>query len=154
MALTVGDKVPNFKLPTDGGGELSLADLKGTKTVLYFYPKDDTSGCTQEAKDFTALAKDFAKAKTRIVGISKDPPKKHDKFKDKYGIPYTLIADEETSLCQAFGVWAKKKLYGREYMGIARSTFLVDDKGKIRAAWPKVKVAGHAEEVLAAAKGL
>lgn len=154
MALTVGDKVPNFKLPTDGGGELSLADLKGGKTVLYFYPKDDTTGCTQEAKDFTALAKDFAKAKTRIVGISKDPAKKHDKFKDKYGIPFTLIADEETSLCQAFGVWVKKKLYGREYMGIARSTFLVDDKGNIRAAWPKVKIAGHAEEVLEEAKKL
>ena len=154
MALGIGDKVPNFKLPTDGGGQLALADLKGGKTVLYFYPKDDTSGCTQEAKDFTALAKDFAKAKTRIVGVSKDPPKKHDKFKEKYGIPYTLISDEETSLCQAFGIWVQKTLYGRKYMGIERSTFLIDDKGKIRKVWRKVKVKGHAADVLSSLKGL
>jgi peroxiredoxin Q/BCP len=154
MALGIGDKVPNFKLPTDGGGTLSPADLKGTKWVLYFYPKDDTSGCTQEAKDFTARAKDFAAAETRIVGISKDPAKKHDKFKDKYAIPYTLIADEEKELCRAFGVWVEKTLYGRKYMGIERSTFLIDGTGKIRAAWPKVKIAGHADAVLDAARKL
>ena len=150
MALAVGDKVPDFELPTDGGGSLSKKDLLGQKVVLYFYPKDDTSGCTKEAQDFTALTKKFEKSGARIVGVSKDSVKKHDKFKEKYGIPYTLISDEETSLCQTFGVWVEKSMYGRKYMGIERATFLIDEKGVIREIWRKVKVPGHADAVLEA----
>ena len=138
MALAVGDKVPDFELPTDGGGSLSKKDLLGQKVVLYFYPKDDTSGCTKEAQDFTALTKKFEKSGA------------HDKFKEKYGIPYTLISDEETSLCQTFGVWVEKSMYGRKYMGIERATFLIDEKGVIREIWRKVKVPGHADAVLEA----
>lgn len=152
--LDVGDKAPNFSLPTDGGGTLSLKDLKGKVTVLYFYPKDSTPGCTTEAQDFRDLAKDFEKAGARVVGVSKDSVKRHDNFKEKQALPFALISDEGGTLCEDFGVWQLKKNYGREYMGIVRATFVVDAKGKIVHVWPKVKVKGHAAEVLEAVRGL
>lgn len=152
--LDVGDKAPNFSLPTDGGGMLSLKDLKGGITVLYFYPKDSTPGCTTEAQDFRDLAKDFEKSGARIVGVSKDSVKRHDNFKAKQSLTFPLISDEDGVLCEAFGVWQLKKNYGREYMGIVRATFVIDTKGKIAHVWPKVKVKGHAAEVLEVVKGL
>lgn len=150
MTIDVGDKAPDFTLPTDGGGEISLKKLKGNPVVVYFYPKDDTPGCTTEAKDFAAQYKKFAKAGAAIVGISKDSAKRHDNFKKKYALPFVLASDEDGVACEAFGVWVQKKLYGREYMGIERATFLIDAKGKIARVWHKVKVKGHADEVLAA----
>jgi peroxiredoxin Q/BCP len=150
MSLDVGDKAPDFTLPTDGGGEVSLKSLKGNPVVVYFYPKDDTPGCTTEAKDFAGQYKKFAKAGAAIVGISKDSVKRHDNFKKKYGLPFVLASDEDGAACEAFGVWVEKSLYGRKYMGIERATFLVDAKGKIARVWHKVKVKGHADEVLEA----
>ena len=150
MSLDVGDKAPDFKLPTDGGGEISLKQLKGNPVVVYFYPKDDTPGCTMEAKDFAASHKKFAKAGAAVVGISKDSVKRHDNFKKKYGLPFVLASDEDGAACEAFGVWVEKSLYGRKYMGIERATFLIDAKGKIARVWHKVKVKGHADEVLEA----
>jgi peroxiredoxin Q/BCP len=152
--ITVGDKAPHFKLPRDGGGEVSLADFKGRKLVLYFYPKADTSGCTVEAKDFTRLARAFARAGTDILGVSADPVPKQDKFKKKYDLSIALGSDETHEMLNAYGVWAKKSLYGRHYMGILRNTYLIGPDGKIARVWEKVKVAGHAEEVLGAAKEL
>ena len=152
--LEAGDKAPAFKLPGDGGSEISLKDFKGKTLVLYFYPKDDTSGCTKEAIAFSEEAKHFAAAGAAIVGISKDSPASHDKFKKKYGLKMALAADEETKVADAYGVWVEKSMYGRRYMGMERATFLIDDKGNIRRIWRKVKVAGHAEEVLAAVKAL
>jgi len=154
MSLTVGDKAPDFDLPTDGGGSLKLADLKGKAVVLYFYPKDMTPGCTTEAQDFRDLAKDFEKAGAVIVGASKDSPARHDKFIAKHDLNFKLVSDEEGTLCEAYGVWQLKKFMGREFMGIVRATFLIDAKGVIREIWPKVKVKGHAAEVLEAAKAL
>jgi len=148
MTLIPGDKAPAFDLPTDGGGQLSLASLKGKKVVLYFYPKDSTPGCTTEGNDFTALHDQFTKAGAVIVGASKDSVKRHDNFKAKQGFPFTLVSDDEGVLCEAYGVWILKKLYGREYMGIERATFLIDEHGKIAHIWHKVKVKGHAQEVL------
>lgn len=150
MTIDVGDKAPDFTLPTDGGGKISLKKLQGNPVVVYFYPKDDTPGCTTEAKDFAAQHKKFAKVGAAIVGISKDSVKRHDNFKKKYDLPYVLASDEDGVACEAFGVWVQKKLYGREYMGIERATFLIDAKGKVARVWHKVKVKGHAEEVLAA----
>jgi peroxiredoxin Q/BCP len=149
--LTAGDKAPAFKLPTDGGGELSLAGLGGRKVVLYFYPKDDTSGCTQEAIDFNGLRAQFAKAGAEIVGVSPDPVKKHDKFKAKHELGFALVSDESKAMLESYGVWVEKSMYGRKYMGVERTTFLIDGKGKIAQVWRKVKVPGHAQEVLAAA---
>jgi len=154
MSLTVGDKAPDFDLPTDGGGSLKLADLKGKAVVLYFYPKDMTPGCTTEAQDFRDLAKDFEKAGAVIAGASKDSPARHDKFIAKHDLNFKLVSDEEGTLCEAYGVWQLKKFMGREFMGIVRATFLIDAKGVIREIWPKVKVKGHAAEVLEAAKAL
>lgn len=151
--LDVGDKAPDFSLPTDGGGTLSLADLKGKTVVLYFYPKDSTPGCTTEANDFQALSADFEKAGATIVGVSKDSVKRHDNFKAKQGFTFPLISDEEGSLCEAFGVWQLKKNYGREYMGIVRSTFVIDGKGVIAHVWPKVRVKEHAQDVLTRVQG-
>ena len=148
MALEVGSKAPAFNLPTDGGGSLSLKELKGKAVVLYFYPKDSTPGCTNEAKDFRDLNDKFQKAGAVVVGASKDSVKRHDNFKAKNELPFTLLSDEEGVLCDAYGVWILKKLYGREYMGIERATFLIDGKGVVRRVWHKVKVKGHAEEVL------
>ncbi len=149
-----GDTAPAFTLPTDGGGKLALKDLKGKPVVLYFYPKDDTSGCTREAIDFTGLAKSFAKAGAVVIGCSKDSVESHDKFKKKHKLGVTLGSDPEGKACAAYGVWVEKSLYGRKYMGIERATFLIDAKGKIAEVWHKVKVAGHADAVLDAVKAL
>lgn len=152
--LEIGDKAPAFSLPADGGGKVALADLKGKAIVLYFYPKDDTSGCTAEAIDFSKNMKGFKAAGAVVVGISKDSAKSHDKFKAKHSLGVTLGADEDTKTAQAYGVWLEKSMYGRRYMGMERATFLIDGKGIIRRIWRKVKVNGHAGEVLAAVKAL
>jgi peroxiredoxin Q/BCP len=154
MALQDGDQAPDFKLGRDGGGTLSLADFKGRKLVLYAYPKDDTPGCTQEAIAFNGLRKDFAAADTEILGISPDPVKSHDKFKAKHGLDFPLVADEALGALQAYGIWVEKSMYGRSYMGVERTTFLIDRDGRIARIWRKVKVAGHAEEVLAVARAI
>ena len=150
--LSPGAMAPAFTLPRDGGGSISLADFAGSKLVLYFYPRADTSGCTKEAIDFTAHAKAFAKAGATVVGCSKDTIAAHDKFKKKHKLGVTLAADLEGKTCEAYGVWVEKSLYGRKYMGIERSTVLVGADGKIQKAWPKVKIDGHADEVLSAVK--
>jgi thioredoxin-dependent peroxiredoxin len=149
-----GDKAPDFELPTDGGETLALSRLKGRPAVLYFYPKDDTSGCTAEAKDFTRLAPDFRKAGVEVIGVSPDSVESHAKFRRKYDLAVRLAADADKSVANAYGVWVEKSMYGRKYMGVERSTFLIDGKGRIAKSWRKVKVPGHAEEVLAAAKAL
>lgn len=154
MSLDAGDKAPTFTLPTDGGGEISLKDLKGETVILYFYPKDDTSGCTAEACAFRDALPDFSKVNAKVIGISKDPVKKHDKFKDKYDLTFPLASDEDGKVCEAYGTWVEKSMYGRKYMGIDRATFLIDGKGVIRAIWRKVKVPGHVDEVLKAAQAL
>lgn len=154
MDLKPGDKAPAFKLTTDGGGHVSLADLEGQPVVLYFYPKDNTAGCTREAVDYTRLAKKFQDLGVAVIGVSKDTVASHDKFKDKHKLKLTLASDPETALAQAYGVWIEKSLYGRKSMGMERATFLIDGSAKIRAIWRKVKVDGHAEAVLAAAKDL
>lgn len=148
-----GDKAPDFTLPVDGGGKLTLSSLQGKKVVLYFYPKDDTPGCTQESKDFTSAHAEFEAAGAVILGFSKDSVKKHDKFKEKYGFPFNLVSDEEGETLAKYGVWVEKSMYGKKYMGIERSTFLIDEKGVIAKAWRKVKVPGHVDEVLAAVNG-
>ena len=154
MSLEAGDKAPSFNLPTDGGGNISLKDLKGKTVILYFYPKDDTSGCTAEACAFRDVLPDFSKAKAKVVGVSKDPVKKHDKFKEKYDLTFPLASDEDGKVCDAYGTWVEKSMYGRKYMGIERSTFLIDGTGVIRAIWRKVKVPGHVDAVLKAAQEL
>ena len=152
--LNPGDLAPDFDLEADGGGRVSLADLKGAPAVVYFYPKDDTPGCTSEAQQFTELAGEFRKAGVGVVGVSKDTAKKHDKFKAKYGLDLTLAADVDGAMCEAWGVWVEKTLYGRQYMGIERATFLLYREGRIARAWRKVKVKDHAAEVLEAARAL
>lgn len=154
MSVTVGDKAPAFDLPTDGGGQVKLSALKGKTVVLFFYPKASTPGCTTEAKDFTSLAKEFEKAGAVVLGASKDTVKRQDNFKAKNDLSMALLSDEEGTLCEAYGVWVLKKNYGREYMGIERSTFVIDAKGKIAHEWRKVRVKDHAEEVLEAVKSL
>lgn len=152
--LKVGDKAPQFTLPTDGGGEISLKDFKGKKVVLYFYPKDDTSGCTKEAIAFSEDIRRYRASGAVVIGVSKDSPKSHDKFKTKHELKVALASDEETKVAAAYGVWVEKSMYGRRYMGMERATFLVDGKGVIRNIWHKVKVPGHSAEVLAAVKAL
>jgi len=152
--LDPGAAAPSFDLPTDGAGRLSLAMLKGKAVVLYFYPKDDTSGCTQEAIEFNGLRKDFEKAGAVVLGVSPDPVKMHDKFKAKHGLEFGLLSDETKDMLEAYGVWVEKSMYGRKYMGVERTTFLIGADGKIARVWNKVKVAGHAADVLAAAKAL
>jgi peroxiredoxin Q/BCP len=154
MSLNPGDPIPEFTLPTDGGRTLSLADLKGEKSILYFYPKDNTSGCTKEAQAFRDSLDDFAAAGARIVGVSKDGVASHDKFKEKQNLNFTLVSDVDGTLCEAFGVWVEKSMYGKKYMGIERATFLADADGVVRRVWRKVKVPGHAAEVLEAVKAL
>jgi peroxiredoxin Q/BCP len=154
MSVNVGDKAPSFTLPADGGGEVSLKDFKGKTVVLYFYPKDDTSGCTAEACAFRDAIPDFSKVAAEIIGISRDSVKSHDKFKAKYDLPFPLASDEDGKVCEAYGTWVEKSMYGRKYMGIERSTFLIDGKGVVRNVWRKVKVPGHADEVLKAAEAL
>ena len=154
MAIEVGKKAPDFKLATDGGGTVSLKALRGKPVVLYFYPKDDTSGCTAEACGFRDNLPKFNRVKAEVIGISRDPVKSHDKFKVKYDLPFTLASDEEGKVCEAYGTWVQKSMYGRKYMGIERVTFLIDAKGVIRNIWHKVKVPGHVEEVLTAARAI
>lgn len=148
-----GDMAPQFTLPTDGGGEFTLSAKNDSKIVIFFYPKDDTPGCTAEAIDFTATKGKFAALGVKIFGMSPDPVKKHDKFKLKHEIDVTLISDEEKTVLEAYGVWIEKSMYGRKYMGVERSTFLIGKDGKIIRAWRKVKVPGHVEEVLEAVAG-
>jgi peroxiredoxin Q/BCP len=152
--LQVGDKAPPFKLEADGGGEVSLSGLKGKTVVLYFYPKDDTSGCTAEAIAFSKDAKAFKQAGAVVIGVSKDSVASHDKFKKKYKLDVTLAADEDIKIAEAYGVWVEKSMYGRKYMGMERATFLIDGKGLIRNIWRKVKVPGHSADVLATVKAL
>ena len=149
-----GEMAPEVTLEMTDGSARALSEFRGRPLVLYFYPKDDTTGCTREAQDFTALADAFADAGAAVVGVSKDTAKRHRSFIDKYGLKVQLAADVEGSVCEAFGTWVEKSMYGRQYMGIERATFLIDANGKIARVWRKVKVAGHAEEVLAAVKDL
>ncbi|MDX2264955.1 MAG: peroxiredoxin [Hyphomicrobiales bacterium] len=152
--VTEGDMAPQFTLPTDGGGHFNLASRKGGLVVLYFYPKDDTSGCTKQAQMFSESLDEFRAHGAEIVGVSPDSVKSHDKFKQKHDLGVTLVADEDKKAIEAYGVWAEKKMYGKAYMGVERSTFLIDGQGRIAKAWRGVKVPGHAEEVLAAVKAL
>ncbi|HEX2525875.1 MAG TPA: peroxiredoxin [Geminicoccus sp.] len=154
MSLSAGDAVPEFDLPADGGGRISSAALKGKPYILYLYPKDDTPGCTKEAQGFASFYQEFQDLGVEIVGISKDSVASHDKFKEKYCLTFPLASDEEGTFIEAVGSWVEKSMYGKKYMGIDRSTFLVDGDGRIVRAWRSVKVPGHADEVLAAAKGL
>lgn len=154
MALEAGDKAPNFKLATDEGDGASRTALKGRPFVLYFYPKDDTSGCTREAVDFSAAAAKFGKLGIPVIGISKDSLASHEKFRKKHKLKITLASDPDIKAAQDWGVWLEKSMYGRKYMGMERATFLVDAKGVIAEAWHKVKVPGHVEAVLAAARKL
>jgi peroxiredoxin Q/BCP len=154
MSLKPGDKAPDFTMPSDGKGEISLSKLKGKKVILYFYPKDDTSGCTAEACGFRDNLPTFGKTDAVVIGVSRDSVASHDKFKKKHDLPFPLASDEDGKVCEAYGTWVEKSMYGRKYMGIERATFLIDDKGVIRNVWRKVKVPGHVEEVLAAAKAI
>ena len=152
MTLKIGDKAPAFNLLCDNDKKIKLSDLKGKKVVLYFYPKDSTPGCTQEGLDFKELHSKFKRAGAVVLGASKDSVAQHKNFKEKQGFPFNLLSDEDGKLCEDYGVWIKKKNYGREYMGIERATFLINEKGKIANIWHAVKVKGHAEEVLAKLK--
>lgn len=149
-----GDLAPDFDLPAAGGSNVKLSSLKGGKVVLYFYPKDDTSGCTREAIEFTQAKGEFEKAGAVVIGMSPDPVKKHDKFRDKHELDVMLVSDEDKSALEAYGVWVEKSMYGRKYMGVERSTFLIDADGRIAKAWRKVSVPGHVEEVLDAARSI
>ena len=152
--LTTGSAAPDFTLPRDGGTNVTLSQFRGRNVVLYFYPKDDTSGCTVEALDFTALRDAFEQAGTVVIGISPDSPASHDKFCAKHGLGVILASDEDKSVLSAYRVWVEKSMYGRRYMGVERTTVLVGKDGAIAHIWPKVKVKGHAEEVLEAARAL
>lgn len=145
---TEGATAPAIDLPTDNGGHFSLAAMKGQKVLVYFYPKDDTSGCTAESCSFSENIKSFEKLGIAIVGISKCSVKKHEKFKAKYDLKFPLASDEEGDVCERYGVWVQKSMYGRKYMGIDRTTFLIDENGKIEKIWPRVKVPGHTDEIL------
>ena len=149
----VGDTAPAFTLPRDGGGEVSLSDFAGKKVVLYFYPKDDTPGCTKEALGFTDMVAEFDAAGTVILGVSKDSVKKHEKFAAKHDLKIALLSDEEGDVCERYGTWVEKSMYGKTYMGIERATYLIGADGKIAEVWRKVKVPGHVEAVLEAARG-
>lgn len=152
LELTEGAKAPAFDLPADGGGRLKLKDFAGKALVLYFYPKDDTSGCTREALDFTAAERKFERAGATVLGVSKDSIPAHDKFKAKHKLKVALGSDEDGKTIEAYGVWVEKSMYGKKFMGISRTTFLIDGKGVIRKVWRKVKVPGHVDEVLAAVR--
>ncbi len=152
--LSAGQKAPDFELPRDGGGTLRLSDFAGRPLVLYFYPQDDTETCTAEAIDFSRLKPEFAKAGAAVIGVSPDSIKKHDKFKKKYDLALDLAADENLKTLNDYGVWGEKTLFGRKYLGVVRTTFLIAPDGRIARVWHKVKVRGHAEQVLAAVKAL
>jgi len=151
MMINEGDKAPNITVTASDGSSVDLA-APGQPVVLYFYPKDDTSGCTREAQDFTALASDYASAGVKVVGVSRDPMKKHEKFIEKYGLSVPLASDEDGRISEVFGTWVQKSMYGRKYMGMERATFLIGADGRVLRAWRKVKVPKHAEEVLKAAR--
>jgi len=152
--IKVGGKAPAFSMPIAGGGKTALKDLKGKNVVLYFYPKDMTPGCTTEAIDFSAQSKAFDKANTVVIGVSKDSLERHEKFRDKHDLSVILASDENSEICEKYGVWQEKSMYGKKFMGIVRSTFLIDGQGVVQRIWPKVKVKGHVDEVLEAAKAL
>ena len=152
--LAIGDQAPDFSLPRDGGETVSLSSFRGSHVVLYFYPKDDTTACTAESIAFTALLPELESAGAAVIGISPDSVAKHDKFARKHGLSVILASDEETSVANLYGVWKEKSMYGRTFMGVVRTTFLIDGEGRIVRIWPKVKVAGHADEVLAAVNAL
>jgi len=148
MALKIGDKAPDFSLISDQNKLVSLKDLRGKKIVLYFYPKDNTPGCTREACDFRDAICDFQSEQIEIIGISKDHPEKHQQFKQKFNLPFTLLADTQGTTCEAYGIFKKKSLFGKSFLGIQRTTFLIDEQGIIQAIWPNVKVTGHIEKIL------
>ena len=154
MSVEDGKKAPDFTAATDGGKKLKLSELRGKPVVVYFYPKDDTSGCTAEACGFRDSLPDFGKLKTQVIGVSKDSVDKHDKFKKKYGLNFPLVSDVDGKICEKYGTWVEKSLYGRKYMGIDRATFLIDASGTVRKIWRKVKVPGHVGGVLTAAAEL
>jgi peroxiredoxin Q/BCP len=148
MEIAEGKKAPAFTLPDSNGNKVALKDFIGEKVVLYFYPKDNTSGCTTEACDFNNSLKSFDKIKTKVIGVSKDSQKSHIKFRDKYDLKFTLLSDEDTKVLQKYGIWKEKSMYGKKYMGVVRTTFIIDEKGKIEKIFPKVKVKGHVDEIL------
>jgi peroxiredoxin Q/BCP len=154
MSVQIGDKAPDFTLPTDGNGTVTLSKLRGKPVVLYFYPKDDTSGCTAQACGFRDSFPDYGKIGATVIGVSRDSVASHDKFKKKHELPFTLGSDSEGKVTEAYGVWVEKSMYGRKYMGIDRSTYLIDKDGVVRGAWRKVKVPGHVAEVLKAVQAL
>ncbi|HEX5452409.1 MAG TPA: thioredoxin-dependent thiol peroxidase [Stellaceae bacterium] len=154
MSVAVGDKAPDFTMPTDSGGTVSLSALRGKPVVLYFYPKDDTSGCTAEACGFRDAFPDYGEIGAAVIGVSRDPVASHDKFKKKYELPFVLASDQSGEVTERYGVWVEKSMYGRKYMGIDRSTFLIDKDGVVRNVWHKVKVPGHVAEVLKAVQAL
>jgi peroxiredoxin Q/BCP len=154
MSIEIGTLAPDFSLPADGGGVITLSALKGSPVVLYFYPKDSTSGCTKEACDFRDAQPDFSSLKAQVIGVSRDSVKSHDSFKAKQSLNFPLVSDVEGKLCEAYGAWVEKSMYGRKYMGIERSTFLIDATGVVRAVWRKVKVPGHVAEVFQQLKNL
>lgn len=151
-AIVAGMPAPDFTMPTDGGGSVTLSALRGKWVILYFYPKDDTSGCTKEACGFRDQLPDFTGADAVVIGVSKDSVASHDKFKAKYELPFTLASDKEAGVAEAYGVWVEKSMYGRKYMGLDRATFLIDPEGVVKQVWRKVKVTGHVEAVLKALK--
>ncbi len=153
MSVEIGKPAPDFALPTDGGGRLRLKDLRGKTVVLYFYPKDSTSGCTAQACGFRDRMPELAKAGITVVAVSRDSVASHDAFKSKYGLPFNLASDLDGKVCEAYGTWIEKSMSGRRYMGVDRATFLIDENGVVRAVWRKVKVPGHVEEVLKRAMG-
>ena len=154
MSVEIGKPAPSFTMPTDGGGKVSLSALKGKNVVLYFYPKDDTPGCTAQACGFRDNLPKFDKVDAVVIGVSRDSVKSHDKFKAKYELPFPIASDEDGKVCERYGVWTEKTLYGRKFMGIERSTFLIDAKGAIAHVWRKVRVPGHVEDVLDTVKAL
>jgi len=154
MSVDVGSKAPDFTMPTDGNGSVTLSKLKGKKVVLYFYPKDDTSGCTAEACGFRDSFPDYTGAGAVVIGISKDSVASHDKFKNKHNLPFILASDAGSDVCEKYGTWVEKSMYGRKYMGIERCTYLLDQEGVVRGVWHKVKVPGHVAQVLKAAQAL
>ena len=154
MTVNVGDQAPDFSMPTDGGGAVSLSGLKGKKIVLYFYPKDDTPGCTREACAFRDALPDFSRIDAVVIGVSRDPVAKHDKFKAKYELNFPIASDADGKTSEAYGTWVEKSMYGKKYMGMERATFVIDGQGIVRNVWRKVKVDGHADAVLKAVQAI
>jgi len=152
--ITQGISAPDFTLPQDGGSDVTLSALKGNPVIVYFYPKDNTPGCTTEALDFTARQQEFADLNCTVLGVSKDSVKKHANFRTKHGLSVTLLSDADSDVCERYGVWKEKKMYGKTFWGIERTTFLIDADGSIARIWPKVKVKGHVDDVLAALRDL